>query len=146
MRPLEQCRLALHTETLREVLVASQSCGASAAGTPSRRTGATMLVDESGRLTGIFTDSDLVRRISSGQPLPLDEPVSTIMTKTPKSVPKGCRLTVALEILANHKISELPVLDAAGRPLGLIDVTDVMDLGPAPAPRLYVEPEEGEAP
>ena len=32
--------------------------------------------------------------------------------------------------MAQRKISELPVVDAAGRPLGLIDITDVVGLLP----------------
>ena len=37
----------------------------------------------------------------------------------------------AVAIVAKRKISELPVVDAAGRPVGLIDVTDVVGLLPA---------------
>ena len=51
MRPLEECRVASDTLSVKEVLVVSSL--------PGRRTGAVMLVDESGRLSGIFTDSDL---------------------------------------------------------------------------------------
>ena len=123
MRPIDQCRIAVDSLLLRQVLETQNHRG--------RRTGATMLVDGDGQLTGLFTDSDLVRRIAAGDMLPLDEPVSAMMTASPKSVPQGCRLTVALEILTAHKISELPVLDDAGRPLGLIDLTDVMELLPA---------------
>ena len=53
MRPLEQCRVAGDQQTVREVLVRVS--------VPGRRTGATMLVDAEGRLSGIFTDSDLAR-------------------------------------------------------------------------------------
>ena len=53
MRPLQQCRVAPQEETVRQVLVRVS--------VPGRRTGATMLVDAAGRLSGIFTDSDLAR-------------------------------------------------------------------------------------
>ena len=36
----------------------------------------------------------------------------------------------ALDVLAERKISELPVVDADGRPLGLLDITDVVGLLP----------------
>ncbi len=36
----------------------------------------------------------------------------------------------AVAILAERKISELPVIDLAGRPVGLIDITDVVGLFP----------------
>ena len=48
------------------------------------------------------------------------------MTKNPKSVRSGTLLPAACEILAEKKISELPVLDAAGKPLGLVDITDIV--------------------
>jgi len=38
----------------------------------------------------------------------------------------GSLLPAACEILAEKKISELPVVDAAGHPLGLIDITDIV--------------------
>ena len=36
----------------------------------------------------------------------------------------------AVEIMAERKISELPVVDPAGHPVGLIDITDVVALLP----------------
>ena len=131
MRPLTQCRVASESAILRDVL--------SSQGHRQRRTGATMLVDSDGCLSGIFTDSDLVRRISTGESLPLDQPVSQVMTGSPKSAPTGCRLSVALEILTKHKISELPIVDADERPVGLIDVTDVIEL--LPQESIETEPE-----
>lgn len=122
MRPLEHCRVAADSASLREVLGAQNH--------RQRRTGATMLVDGQGRLSGIITDSDLVRRFASGEPLPLNQPVSKVMTSSPKSTPAGSRMSVALETLMKYKISELPVVDAEGRPVGLIDVTDVVELLP----------------
>jgi arabinose-5-phosphate isomerase len=40
----------------------------------------------------------------------------------------------AVAIMADRKISELPVIDAADRPRGLIDITDVLGLFPEAAP------------
>ena len=48
------------------------------------------------------------------------------MTRDPITVQLGTRVLDAIEILRFRKISELPVIDADGRPLGLIDVTDVI--------------------
>lgn len=138
MRPLEQCRVAPASESLRQVLV-SQNL-------PGRRTGAIMLVDDQQRLQGVFTDSDLARLVASGGELPLDQPVAEVMTISPKTVPCGSRLAAALDVLVEHKISELPVVDAGGFPLGLIDLTDVVELLPQSrqpaAPRVYTEPSD----
>ena len=36
----------------------------------------------------------------------------------------------AVEIIRQRKISELPVIDADGKPVGMIDITDVIGLVP----------------
>ena len=40
----------------------------------------------------------------------------------------------AIEVLSNRKISELPVVDDSGQPIGLIDITDVIGLMPEERP------------
>ena len=118
MRPLVDCRVAQESQTLRSALV-NQS-------RPGRRTGAIMIVSKAGVLTGIFTDSDLARLLESRREASIDQPISQVMTKNPKSVRAGTLLPAACEILAEKKISELPVVDAAGHPLGLVDITDIV--------------------
>jgi len=151
MRPLEQCRLAQDQQTVREVLVGVRI--------PGRRTGATMLTDQQGRLSGIFTDSDLARLFEHRRDQDLDGPICSVMTRDPLRVPLGSMMTDAIVLLAARKISELPVVDAEGRPVGLIDITDVVgmlpkDLAPAEpartarqsaaACRIFRDPQEKE--
>ncbi len=127
MRPLSECRIAFQTQTLRTVLVNASR--------PGRRSGAIMLTDADGLITGVFTDSDLAKLLERSGEVQLDRPVSDCMTKRFQTVRSGQRLTAALSILAQRKISELPVIDNFGRPLGLIDITDVMSLlSAAPLP------------
>ncbi|MCC6124026.1 MAG: KpsF/GutQ family sugar-phosphate isomerase [Pirellulales bacterium] len=121
-RPLEQCRVANEVQSVREMLVSVSK--------PGRRSGATMLVDRQGILTGIFTDSDLARLFEHHRDGELDGPVSRVMTHNPLCVPAGSMMSDAVAIIAERKISELPVIDADGRPLGLIDITDVVALLP----------------
>ena len=52
------------------------------------------------------------------------------MVTDPQTVLEGSKMSVAVDILAERKISELPVIDEAGKPVGLIDVTDVVSLLP----------------
>jgi arabinose-5-phosphate isomerase len=52
------------------------------------------------------------------------------MTKRPMSVPLGSMLVDAVEIMAERKISELPVVDADGQPQGMLDITDIVALFP----------------
>ena len=125
LRPLGHCRLASDSHTIRQVLV---ECGR-----PGRRTGAVMLCDEVGKLTGLFTDSDLARLFERRKETALDGPIRDVMIAGPITIKSGSFLRDAIELLADRKISELPVVDQEGRPLGLIDVTDVLGLEAAAA-------------
>jgi arabinose-5-phosphate isomerase len=124
MRPLSDCRQSSDALTVRQVIVACSR--------PGRRSGAIMLTDKSGKLTGLFTDSDLARLIERRDETALDKPIRTAMAKRPTTVASGTRMADAVALLAKRKFSELPVVDEAGRPIGLIDVTDVVGLEPEP--------------
>lgn len=87
-----------------------------------------MLVDDSGRLVGLFTDSDLAKILEQRRDLALDEPIAEAMTRRFSAIRTQARLTDALSILAHRKISELPVISPDDRPMGLIDITDVIAL------------------
>lgn len=94
-----------------------------------RRSGALLLVDEQGRLSGIFTDGDLRRQVlkdQSGGFLGL--PIKEIMVRDPERVEVGELASRALAIMNQYRIDELPVVDAAGRPVGLLDVQDMVGL------------------
>ncbi len=125
MRPVAECRIARDAQTVRQVLTAVRRAG--------RRTGAIMLTDDEGLLTGIFTDSDLARLVEDHHDARLDRPMNEVMTRRPKAIRRGSRLNEAVELLAGRKISELPVIDDAGRPCGMIDITDVVGLPPEEA-------------
>jgi arabinose-5-phosphate isomerase len=122
MRPLAECRVAGANQTLREVLVTSTK--------PGRRSGAIILIDGAGRLTGLFTDSDLARLIEHRSGDALNSPIASVMAKSPTTVQTGSRMSAAIEILTERKFSELPVVDHQGRPVGMIDVTDVVGMLP----------------
>jgi arabinose-5-phosphate isomerase len=122
MRPLADCRLAGEQATLRQVLEQSR---------PGRRTGAIMLTSSDGKLAGIFTDSDLARLVAHCQDQQFDQPIHRVMTRDPKVVSLGEGLEVALGILEQHRISELPVVDQDRFPIGIIDVTDLLGRGVA---------------
>lgn len=120
MRPLEACRIASQCLTIRQAMVTRSSQG--------RRTGAVMLIDDEGKLTGVFTDSDLARLLETRSETTLDEPIATRMTVCPTTIASGSPLQDAIALMSHRRISELPVL-SQGRPIGLVDVTDLVALG-----------------
>jgi arabinose-5-phosphate isomerase len=123
MRRGADLRLAKATDTLREVFASARHLG--------RRTGAIMLTDEAGKLLGLFTDSDLARLFEKNDDGAFDRPISEVMTRTPITIGPGARMAEAIEMFRTRKISELPVIDEAGEPVGLLDITDLIGLVPA---------------
>ncbi len=79
-----------------------------------------MLVDADGKLVGIFTDSDLARLFERRRDDALDRPIQEVMTGQPLTVQVGTRMVDAVEVLQRRKISELPVVDGQGKPVGLV--------------------------
>ncbi len=132
MRPLDQCRVAVDDQNLRNVLLQATK--------PGRRTGAVMLTGIDGRLTGIFTDSDLARILESKSDAAFDLPIRHAMTCDPTTVASGTSLMQAVHLLAERKISELPVLDGHGKPVGLVDITDVVGWLPDDPDRVEATP------
>lgn len=122
MRRGTDLRIASGSENVRSVFAAACHRG--------RRTGAIMLVDDDGKLLGIFTDSDLARLFEKHDDGLFDRPISEFMTRTPITIAPGARMAEALELFRTRKISELPVIDPSGRPLGLLDITDLISLAP----------------
>jgi arabinose-5-phosphate isomerase len=121
MRPLAECRIAGPTDTVREVF---------ARPLPARRTGAVMILDAAGTLAGIFTDSDLARLFERRHDAALDAPIGSVMTSRPTTLSAGTRLRDAVAILESRRLSELPILGPDGRPVGLVDIVDLVGLVP----------------
>jgi arabinose-5-phosphate isomerase len=128
MRTGGQLRVAAETKSIRNVFAESSR--------PGRRTGAVILVDDEGRLSGLFTDSDLARMLERRQDGLLDRPIAESMTRDPLTIGPDALLSEAIEILSHNRISELPVVDVDGRPLGILDVTDVVGTGLVETPTL----------
>ena len=93
-----------------------------------RRSGAVILVNDLGQVSGIFSDGDLRRLITDNDGTALDRPVASVMTRNPKRIQADALASEAMAILKQYRIDELPVVDAADKPVGLIDVQDLVIL------------------
>jgi arabinose-5-phosphate isomerase len=93
-----------------------------------RRAGAVVLVDEAGRLSGIFTDGDLRRHLMTLGPSLLTTPVADLMTRSPRALSDSAMVRDAVQMVRELRVDELPVVDEAGKPVGLIDVQDLIAL------------------
>ncbi|MCK9595069.1 MAG: KpsF/GutQ family sugar-phosphate isomerase [Candidatus Omnitrophica bacterium] len=92
------------------------------------RAGAASVVDSKGKLMGIFTDGDLRRHLEIDDKLP-QRKIKDVMTKSPLVVKKDQLAAEALRILEERKIDEVPVVDEKNRPVGLLDVQDILRAG-----------------
>jgi arabinose-5-phosphate isomerase len=122
MRTGPRFRKARQERTIREIFV--EFAG------PRRRSGAVLIVDDLERLVGIFTDSDLARLFEQKNDAAFDRPIAEVMTRDPVQVQVGATVIEAVEAMRECKISELPVVDRGRRPVGLIDLTDLIGLVP----------------
>lgn len=96
--------------------------------TIKRRSGAVILVGDDGRLTGIFTDGDLRRLLTNDPVSALNRPIREVMGRSPKHMRHDQLASEAMALMQKHRIDELPVVDDDGKPIGLIDVQDLVVL------------------
>ncbi|MEO6709487.1 MAG: KpsF/GutQ family sugar-phosphate isomerase [Planctomycetota bacterium] len=91
------------------------------------RPGVALIVDQEGRLIGIFTDGDFRRRFKQGEILRHEDPIDPLMTRHPKYVQPD-ELVQSLErMMKEHHVDQMPVIDASHKPVGLVDVQDLLD-------------------
>ena len=92
------------------------------------RAGCASIVNARRQLIGIFTDGDLRRHLDATVDL-VQRPVRQVMTRHPKTVGADQLAAEALRVMREHKIDELVVGDAHRRPVGLLDVQDLLKAG-----------------
>jgi arabinose-5-phosphate isomerase len=118
MRTGDRTPVALQTVTTQAAILAMTKAKA----------GSIALVDPKTRkLTGILTDGDFRRSALTGPDF-LKKPVSTFMTRSPKTITEAALVVDALRLFGQHKIDDLIVVDARGKPVGLIDGQDLPKL------------------
>ena len=107
-----------HDLSVEDALRASEIAG--------RRPGAMLLVEpKSGKLSGIFTDADL-RRLVLRDVAAMRRPISEFMTRSPSALPDTARVADAVHMVQEFRRDEIPVVDAMGKPVGMLDVQDLV--------------------
>lgn len=90
--------------------------------------GAASVVDETGKLVGIFTDGDLRRNLEC-HPQLLKKKVKKLMTKNPTVVRDTSLASEAMKVLEKKKVDEVPVVDKDYKPVGMLDIQDLIAAG-----------------
>jgi arabinose-5-phosphate isomerase len=90
-----------------------------------RRAGAILLINPEGKLTGIFTDGDL-RRLVIDDPNPMTRIIGEVATTNPRRLLATDLVRDAKQLVTEHRVDEIPIVDDENKPLGLIDVQDLI--------------------
>lgn len=91
------------------------------------RAGAAVIVDGDGELEGIFTHGDFARHFPQVPDIG-GRPVSEFMTRNPITISGDKLAAEVLHVLQKHRIDDLVVVDADGKPLGVVDSQDLSRL------------------
>ena len=118
MRTAERLPIALETVSTQDAILAM---------TKAKSGSIALVAKKSGRLTGILTDGDFRRSALTGPDF-LQKPVSTFMTRSPKTIRDNALGVDALRLFEAHKIDDLIVINARDQPVGLIDGQDLPKL------------------
>ena len=118
MRTADRLPVALDTVSTQDAILAM---------TKAKSGSIALVAKKSGRLTGILTDGDFRRSALTGLDF-LQKPVATFMTRSPKTIRDDALGVDALRLFEAYKIDDLIVVDAKGKPVGLIDGQDLPKL------------------
>jgi arabinose-5-phosphate isomerase len=91
----------------------------------SKGFGVTSVVDPAGRLSGVITDGDLRRWLERKRDHALEATAGEAMTRSPVTIDGGELAAGALEMMERHHITSLFIVDAVGRPEGIIHLHDL---------------------
>lgn len=88
--------------------------------------GALPVLDNAGRPVGILTDRDVCMAVARMNRFPAGISVHEVMTSNPWTCVPGSELGEVLNLMANRRVRRLPVVNAEGRLVGIISVSDVV--------------------
>ncbi|ATC63530.1 KpsF/GutQ family sugar-phosphate isomerase [Nibricoccus aquaticus] len=118
MRTGERLPVMAETGSLQEAILAM---------TKAKSGSIALIHPRTKKLAGILTDGDFRRSALTGAGF-LEKPVSVFMTRAPKVIVEDALGVDALRMFEAHKIDDLIVVDAKGRPVGLVDGQDLPKL------------------
>jgi len=91
-----------------------------------KRRAAIVIVDAGGRLIGIFTERDLLRRVAVPGLDPRKTRLAEVMTRSPEALSPDDLIAYAINRLHHSSFRTIPLIDAQHRPLGIMTVNDIV--------------------
>lgn len=90
----------------------------------AKRCGLCVVVDQQGKLAGVFTDGDFRRCWEKG--VEYKQAISKVLNSACKSIKQDILVEDALKIMRKFKINALPVVNDDNQVIGLLDIQDVV--------------------
>jgi arabinose-5-phosphate isomerase len=90
--------------------------------------GVTLVYDRNRSLSGIITDGDIRRSVAKGAPV-LEMAARDVMTRSPRVSGPGSPAYDALNLMEEFQITVLPIVDGAGKILGILHLHDILGKG-----------------
>lgn len=113
-------------------IVVTADCGESAAAAAQRmqnsNVGSLPVLDDEGRLVGVLTDRDLALRVVAARRNADTTAVAEVMSECVQSIHDDAAIEAALALMRSRKTRRLPVVDRAGKLVGLLTLDDVLSL------------------
>jgi signal-transduction protein with cAMP-binding, CBS, and nucleotidyltransferase domain len=108
------------------------------------RTGC-VLIEEGGKLLGIFTERDILFKLVGTGYDPATVTVDGVMTRNPETLTPEDPIAFAMQQMSVGGFRHLPLVDTSGRPVGILSVKDIVDYLVEHFPReiLNIPPEPG---
>ncbi len=91
-----------------------------------KRRASVVIVDSGGQLRGIFTERDLLRRVAVPGRDPKTTQLGEVMTPEPEALGPDTLIAYAINRLHNARYRTIPLIDAQGRPIGVMTVNDIV--------------------
>ncbi|WP_312565096.1 KpsF/GutQ family sugar-phosphate isomerase [Comamonas sp.] len=91
----------------------------------AKNMGASAVVDAQGHVQGIFTDGDLRRRIEDGTDL-RHATAGALMHKHPRTISEEALAVDAAQLMEQHGITSVLVVDGQSRLVGMVHIRDLM--------------------
>jgi len=89
------------------------------------RMGITAILDRDQCVLGIFTDGDLRRTLQKGVDLHAT-PIASVMTRGPRTIGPDKLAAEAVQIMEQHKVNQLLVVDGERRLIGALNMHDLL--------------------
>ncbi len=89
------------------------------------RVGAVVVLDDE-RVTGIFTERDLMLRVVGADLDPATTAIASVMIRDPVHVTPDARRAEALDLMVTNHFRHLPIADESGKAIGMLSIRNVL--------------------